>query len=91
MASTVVQITDGPDKPGLQWSLTNGTMVHFDLQKDAADARVEMMEEQPDGFSFRLKGRVTPGVLKGEYFQGFYSVATRSGSLELNRTLDLAE
>lgn len=89
MANTVLQITEGPDKPGLQWSLTQETIVHFHLQDDALDV-IEEMEEQPDGTSFRLKGRITSGVLEGEPFSAFYSLSTRSGSLELTHALKTA-
>lgn len=90
MVHTVLQITGGPDKPGLQWSLTQpgeANWVHFHLDDDTVDAQIEAMDEQPDGFSFRLKGRLTSGTLKGEFFQGLYSVQTRSGSMELNHSL----
>jgi hypothetical protein len=88
MPNTVLQITDGPDKPGLQWSLVHPgeeTLVHFRLDQDAVDAQIEGMDEQPDGLSFRLMGRLSSGLYNGEPFEGFYSIKTRSGSLELSR------
>jgi hypothetical protein len=81
MPHKVLQITAGPDKPDLQWSLTQPgeeTMVHFRLNNDAVDTQIEEMDEQPDGLSFRLRGRLSSGL------EGFYSVETRSGLLELS-------
>lgn len=79
-------ITDGPDKPALQFALAypDRREVHFSTASDAFDARILRMEEQGGGgFTFGLEGTVTSGVHKGRRFTGTYSVEQRSGTLKL--------
>jgi hypothetical protein len=56
-----LQITDGPDKPGLRWAVAypDRQEVHFRLEEDAVDARVDRMDEQTDGVTFKLSGQLT--------------------------------
>jgi hypothetical protein len=79
-------ITDGPDKPALQFALAypERSEVHFALASDALDARILRMEEQGGGgFTFGLEGVVTSGIHKGRPFSGTYSVEQRAGRLTL--------
>ncbi len=85
MARTKLNITDGPDKPALQFALAypDRERVHFLLGDDAADAQIVRIEEMAEGFTFEIKGRLISGLYKGQPFQGIYSVETRSGSMAL--------
>ncbi len=81
----VFEITDGPDKPALQWAVAypDRQEVHFRLDTDAVDARIDRIEEQADGFSFKLNGRVTTGPHKDRPFEANYSVEGRTGTLRV--------
>ncbi len=85
MNSKRYSIIDGPDKPALQWSLTKPGEydVQFRVEGDALNAQILRMDEQPDGFSFKLRGQLTSGRDQGSAFHGVYSVESRSGWLEL--------
>jgi hypothetical protein len=54
-------IIDGPDKPALQSSLANtGEQdVYFRVEGDAFNAQFLRMDEEVDGFTFRVHGRLT--------------------------------
>jgi hypothetical protein len=84
MTSTRHSIIDGPDKPGLQWSLTKPGEhdVQFRIEGDALNAQILRIEEGADGFSFDLRGTLTSGPNQGTTFYGYYNVETRSGWLE---------
>jgi hypothetical protein len=90
MDTRKLAIVDGPDKPALQWSLTNpgDNHVHFRVKDDAFDAQILRMEEGADGFTFELQGRVVSGGLKDELFDALYSIESRSGWIRVNRTVD---
>jgi hypothetical protein len=82
-------IIDGPDKPALQSSLANtGEQdVHFRVEgvgRDVFDAQILRMDEEVDGFTFKLQGRLASGRYSGVPFRGVYSVGTRSGWFELH-------
>jgi hypothetical protein len=81
MTAEKLRIVDGPDKPGLQWSLTKPGEcdVHFRVEEDAFDAQIVRMDERADGFTFELRGHLTSGGLKGLAFEAIYSVGSRSG------------
>ena len=83
----VVHIVDGPDKPALQWALTYPDREHvrFDTGNEVLDAEIREMEEQADGWTFGLKGRLTSGARKGTPFHGRYSIETRTGTFTLER------
>lgn len=83
--SEALQITDGPDKPALRWAVAypDREEVHFRLEDDAVDARVDHIDEQTDGFTFQLQGRLTTGPYKDRQFEAIYSVEGRTGSLRL--------
>lgn len=85
MVSEKLAIIDGPDKPALQWSLTNSTPdVHFRVGDDALEGQILRMEEESvDGFTFRLHGRVTTGPHAGSLFDANYSIETRSGWIQI--------
>lgn len=87
MTDAVLKVSHGPDKPALQWALIypGREPVHFRIDDDTIDAEIEEMTEQPDGWSFDLKGRLSSGPYKGVPFHGVYSVESRSGSLTLAR------
>jgi len=84
MAETF-EITDGPDKPALQWAVAypDRQEVHFRLDKDAIDTRIDHIEEQTDGFTFKLNGRVTTGPHKDRPFEANYSIEGRTGTLRI--------
>jgi hypothetical protein len=77
------RITNGPDKPALQWALAypDTHTVHFDVENDAFDAVISRIDEQAGGLSFTLEGRLTSGSCKGSTFEAEYSVESRSGLL----------
>lgn len=83
----VLTISDGPDKPALQWALVypGREPVHFRIGEEPVDADIDEMTEHADGWSFDLKGSFSSGPNKGVPFYGTYSVASRSGSLTLSR------
>jgi hypothetical protein len=85
MTNTRYAIVDGPDKPALQKSLAGlgEHDVQFRVEGDAINAQIMRMDEEPDGFSFKLRGKLSSGRDQGSPFYGFYSVGTRSGWLEL--------
>jgi hypothetical protein len=78
-------IVDGPDKPALQRSVAEPSEhdVQFRVDGDAVNAQILRMDEETDGFSFKLRGTLSSGRDRGSPFHGFYSVGTRSGWLEL--------
>ncbi len=80
-----LSIVDGPDKPALQRSLAHSGVndVHFRVEGDAFDADIQRMDEEADGFTFKLLGRLTSGRDRGASFHGVYSIESRSGWLEL--------
>ncbi len=83
MAVRKYAIIDGPDKPALQKSLTNlgEPDVNFRVEGDAFNAQILRMEEEVDGFTFKVHGRLTSGRYSGVPFRGVYSVGTRSGGV----------
>jgi len=85
MPNQLVTITDGPDKPALQWALAypDREVVHFHLAGDAMDAQIMRMDEMDDGFSFQLHGIVRSGTHKGAPFRGTHHIESRSGSLTI--------
>jgi len=80
-----LKILDGPDKPGLQWSLTKPGEynVHFRVEGDAFDAQIVRMDECSDGFTFELRGHLTSGDHKDCPFEAIYSVEGRSGWMKI--------
>lgn len=78
-------ITDGPNKPTLQKALMMPEEVtaHFQIEGEGLDVTVTAMEEQSDGFSFKLEGRVSSGSMKGHRFRAIYSIEGRSGSMAI--------
>jgi hypothetical protein len=86
MTSEKLRIVDGPDKPGLQWSVTKPGEynVHFHVEGDAFDAQIERMDECSDGFTFELRGQLTSGELKDRTFEAIYSIESRSGWMKVH-------
>ena len=82
----ILKIVNGPDKPALQWALAypDREEVHFRLEHDAVDAKIQHLDEQAEGFTFAVKGILTTGLLKDKAFQATYSVETRSGPLTVS-------
>jgi hypothetical protein len=83
MATRTLRITDGPDKPTLQRVLTMPEKItaHFEVEGDVLEASISRMDEQPDGFSFELEGRVVSRMMKGAEFCAMYHIEGRSGSM----------
>ncbi len=83
MPPRTFKIIDGPNKPTLQRALMlpDELTAHFEIEGDALDATITWMEEQADGFSFKLQGRVASGTLKGAQFKAIYHIEGRSGSI----------
>lgn len=80
-----LNIVDGPDKPALQWAvlyIDKGQTVTFWLQDEIVEAAIDRIDELT-GFDFSLAGKIVRGPFKNSEFDGRYSVATRSGSLEV--------
>ncbi len=87
MASRTFNITDGPNKPTLQSALMQPEeiTVHFQVEGDGLDVTILSMEEQPDGFSFKLEGCVASGTMKGAQFRAVYGIEGRSGSMAIEQ------
>ncbi len=73
MTVTQLEVVEGPDKPSLQWAVAypDRERVHFRGEHDGFDAEIVLMEELPDGFSYRLEGVVRSGDQNGRPFAGF--------------------
>ncbi len=87
MAPRTFNITDGPNKPTLQKALMMPEEVtaHFQIEGEGLDVTILSMEEQPDGFSFKLEGRVASGTMKGASFRAIYGIEGRSGSMAIEQ------
>ncbi len=87
MAPRTFNITDGPNKPTLQRALMlpEEVTAHFQVEGEGVDVNIAMMEEQPDGFSFKLEGRVASGSMKDAPFRAIYSVEGRSGTIAIEQ------
>lgn len=85
MAPRTFNITDGPIKPTLQRALTLPEEVTAHFQIEGVDVSVAKMEEQPDGFSFKLEGHVASGSMKNAGFRAIYSIEGRSGTMAIER------
>lgn len=88
MTQRAMAIVDGPDKPALQWAIAypDRNQVHFRTRSDDSfDAKILRIDELSDGMSFTLQGILTTGRNKGRRISGVYSVATRTGSLTLDK------
>ncbi|WP_333793530.1 hypothetical protein [Hyphomicrobium sp.] len=86
MVAGSLYAVDGPDKPALQWALLypeRGQTVTFKIGEDIVEARISEMEEIA-GLEFNLRGSFASGSLKGAPFKGFYSIKTRTGTLQLD-------
>lgn len=85
MSERTFKITNGPDKPALQWAVAypDRERVHFGLENDGLDVQVLRMDELSDGFSFKLEGVVASGSMKGASFQAAYSIEDRGGTLSV--------
>lgn len=84
MTGKSVTVTDGPDKPALQWAVLypeRGQSVMFRTESEVVEAQIAEMVEVGNGFDFDLKGRFCTGQLRDQPFHGVYSVESRSGSL----------
>lgn len=88
MAPRTFNITDGPNKPALQSALMQPDEItaHFQVEGDGLDVTIFRMEEQPDGFSFKLEGRVASGMMKGAQFRAIYGIEGRSGSMAIDQS-----
>ena len=85
MATNVIRILDGPDKPALQWALLypeRGQTVTFKIEGETVEASIAKMEEV-GSLDFDLTGTFVSGGLRNRAFPGNYSVETRSGALTL--------
>ncbi len=87
MAPRTFNITDGPSKPTLQRALMlpEEVTAHFQIEDEGVDVSVAKMEEQPDGFSFKLEGRVASGSMKHARFRAIYSIEGRSGTMAIEQ------
>jgi hypothetical protein len=88
MTNPILESVDGPDKPALQWAVAypdRGVTVHFSTEDEVVDAQIEEMSELEDGLSFNLRGFVKSGAYSGQPFSATFSVATRSGAIEIQR------
>jgi hypothetical protein len=85
LADQVLEITDGPDKPALQWAVAypHEQQVHFATKGDGVDVQILRIDEVAEGFTFELRGILMSGVYKGRSFRGTYNVGSRSGSITL--------
>ncbi len=87
MAEISCTIFDGPDKPGMLWSVAypdRPQTVVFKTDEGAVEAVITEMTELSDGFSFSLRGKMTSGRHTGKSFVAGYCVETRSGHIVLD-------
>lgn len=87
MTKHVLQVIDGPDKPALQWALSDPAQeqVHFLLDYDGVDARILRMDEMADGFDFKIQGILVSGIYKSMPFTALYCVGSRSGQITIDQ------
>ena len=87
MAASTFNITDGPDKPTMQRALMlpDEVTAHFEVDGEGLDVAITRMEEQQDGFSFKLEGRIASGSMKGAQYRALYSVEGRTGSFAVQK------
>lgn len=84
MNTVELRITEGPTKPDLEWAVAypdRHIHIHFGLVRDAVDAHLDTMEEQSDGTTFVLTGRLASGEYKGWPFRAQYDLTERAGIL----------
>lgn len=87
MAEVSCTIFDGPDKPGMLWSVAypdRPETVVFKTDEGAVEAVITEMNELSDGLSFALRGKMASGRHSGKAFVASYSVETRSGHIVLD-------
>lgn len=81
------KITNGPDKPALQWSVAypeRGQRVEFIVADEPVSAQIVRMEERgDDGLAFSLEGTVESGPHSGKPFSALYHVGSREGTLSI--------
>lgn len=85
MAPRTFNITEGPNKPTLQKALMmpDEVVAHFQIEGEGLDVTIGQIEEQPDGFSFTLEGRIASGSMKGSQFRAIYNIEGRSGTMAI--------
>lgn len=80
------ELTDGPDKPALQWAVAYPERERVQLRGpgEVFDAEVRSMEETGGGgMGFRLLGLIRSGRFDGRPFEAAYDLGTRSGILDI--------
>ena len=86
MKTQSFEITDGPDKPALQRAVVypgQGYTVVFKTNEHPLEVELTEMTERGDGFQFAIKGQLVSDGGPARTFEGFYSVETRSGRIEV--------
>lgn len=86
MATQSFIILDGPDKPALQRAVVypgKGYTVVFKTNEHPLEVELTEMTERGDGFEFAIKGKLVSEDGRSRTFEGFYSIETRSGRIEV--------
>lgn len=80
------EITDGPDKPALQRAVVypgQGYTVVFKTNEHPLEVELTEMTERGGGLEFAIKGRLVADGGQARTLEGFYSIETRSGRIEV--------
>lgn len=89
MSTSIVRVTNGPDKSDLLRALSKSDpQVHaiFDTPDGQIEARIDVIEEQgSDGIGFTMWGHLASSNLRGAYFTGSYNCGTRTGRLAFKK------
>lgn len=86
MTEVALKIEDGPQKPELMFSLSQGERVPvlFRTNGEAVECVITRMEEREDGFTFAIRGTIASGAYAHSPFSGLYSVSERAGELRVD-------
>jgi hypothetical protein len=87
MSTSLIPVTDGPDKADLLRAVANPYRnATFATRDDTIEAHIELIEEQGiDGVGFTVWGHLASSNLRGAFFTGTYNCETRTGRLALKK------
>lgn len=86
MTTQSFEIKDGPDKPALQRAVVYPDQEHtvvFKTNAQPLEVVLTEMAERGDGFEFKIKGRLVSGDGAARAVEGFCSIETRSGRINV--------
>jgi hypothetical protein len=90
MTTSIIAVTDGPDKSDLLRAVANPGLelrTIFATPVGAIETQIETIEERgEDGVAFTLWGRLKSTNARGAFFTGTYNCETRVGRLALKKS-----